>query len=85
MIDTSKLEQEITKHFKKGYQLQSRGDNYVQMIKPKEFSVIWASVFTLMCGVGFFLYLASYMGQKDSVVYIRIDEKGRVHTTKIQS
>lgn len=72
------LDQELGQWSRRGYRVVSRTDTTAQLVKPKRFSCLWATLWFLVFGVGFLIYLFYYAGKKDSVIYLEVDPLGRV-------
>lgn len=72
------LQDQIAKYSRKGYQIVSQTDTTAQMRKPKSFSFLWAFLWFLLFGVGILVYIFYYMAKKDTIVFIEVDEEGRI-------
>ena len=72
------LDQEIAKYVGYGFRVVSHTDTTVQLVRPKEFSVIVALACFLMLGVGLFLYLLFYLAEKDATVYLQVTSSGEI-------
>lgn len=72
------LDQELGEWSRRGYRVVSRTDTTAQLVKPKRFSCLWATLWFLVFGVGFLIYLFYYASKKDSVIYLEVDPLGRV-------
>ena len=72
------LEREIVKYSKRGYRVVNRTDTTAQMVKPRQFSCLAATLWTLLFGIGLIFYLFYYLAKKEDVVYLSVDERGRV-------
>lgn len=72
------LQREIAGYLKQGYRVVSQTDVTAQLVKPKQFSCLWAIIWTLVVGIGLLFYLFWYWAAKDQTVYIEVDEHGRV-------
>lgn len=77
-----KLENEISKYVKQGYRVVSKSDNSAQLVKPKRFSLLWASAWFLLFGIGLIFYLFYFARQKDQTIYLSVDDKGHIKTTR---
>ena len=53
------------------------------MVKPKEFSFLWAIVWFLFFGIGILVYIFYYLAKSDERIRLEVDQEGRVHTAKI--
>jgi len=49
-----------------------------QLVKPKQFSFIWALLWFLVFGIGILVYLFYYASMQDEVRYVEVDEYGAV-------
>lgn len=72
------LNRAIVPYIKRGYRVASRTETTAQLVKPKKFSFLWAVLWTLAFGVGLVFYLFYYAAKRDKVVYLEVDERGRV-------
>ena len=73
------LDKEIQNYVWRGYRVVSRTPTTVQLVKPKQFSLILAILGLLIAVVGLVIYLLIYASMKDSQVYLTVDEKGHIH------
>jgi len=55
-----------------GYRVVSQTDSSAQLVKPKEFSFIWAFLWFLLLGIGVVVYLFYYASKKDKSVYLTV-------------
>ena len=76
------LDGEIAKYTKRGFQVTARTETTVQLKRPKKFSFLWAFLWFLLLGIGILVYLFYYWSKKDDVVFIQVDERGKVKRTK---
>jgi len=72
------LEREIGIYGKRGFHVVSRTDTTAQLMRPKQFSCLWATLWFLLFGVGLLIYVFYYMSKSDEVVNIFVDEDGRI-------
>ncbi len=73
------LDERIFRYAKSGYRVVHRGDNSVQLLRPKTFSFLWALVwFFIGLGTGLLLYLFYYRAKKDETVYIEVANSGLI-------
>jgi len=72
------LEKHIAGYTRLGYRVTMRTDTTVQLMKPKQFSCLWASLWFLAFGIGLLFYVFWYAAKKDHIVYLSVDEYGRV-------
>lgn len=79
------LDEHIGRLVRYGYRVTSRTQTTAQLVKPKEFSLLWALVWLLvtLCvfGLGIIIYLFYYLAQKDQTAYLEIDSHGDVIVT----
>jgi len=73
------LERAIADYSRHGFKVSTRTDTTAQLVRPKQFSCLWASLWFLMVGIGLLFYLFYYMAKSDTVVYLEVDEYGQVH------
>lgn len=64
------LEEHIDWYAKQGYRVVSQTEHSAQLVKPKQFSFIWALLWFLCLGVGLIVYLLYYASKKDKMVYL---------------
>lgn len=76
------LQKEIQRYVKQGYQVISQTSTSAQLVKPKKFSCLIASLSFLLVGIGLIFYLFWYASQKDQILYLQVDEGGRVKATR---
>ncbi len=74
------LEKQISILSQRGYRVTSRTDTTATLVKPKEFSFIWALLWFLVFGIGILIYIFYYMSKKDHVIYLNIDENYNPNT-----
>jgi hypothetical protein len=72
------LEREIGIYGKRGFHVVTRTDTTAQLMRPKHFSCLWATLWFLVFGVGLLIYAFYYLSKSDEVVNIFIDEYGQV-------
>ena len=73
------LSREIAKYSKRGYRIVDQTDTTAQLMKPKSFSCLWATLWFFVLGIGLLIYIFYYMSKKDEIVYLEVDEYGGVH------
>lgn len=66
------LQKEIEKYIRQGYRVVSQTDTTAQLVKPKQFSCLYATLWFLLFGVGLIFYLFWYASQKDQTVYLQV-------------
>ena len=72
------LEQEIRKYSAQGYRVINRAATTALLVKPKQFNSGLAILGLFLLVIGFVIYLLAYMGTRDQVVYLSVDERGTV-------
>lgn len=72
------LIREMSYYIRQGYRVMSQTDTSAQLVKPKEFSCLIATIALLLALFPFILYILFYMAQKDRVMFIEIDPYGHV-------
>ena len=65
------LQEHIDWYVRQGYLVVSQTEGSAQLVKPKQFSFIWALFWFLWFGVGVLVYLFYYMAKKDRTVYLK--------------
>jgi len=77
--DTSTaLQQSIVHWAAQGYVVQSQVGGQAQLLKRKQFSLLFALAWLLWCGVGILFYLVYYLAKSDESVLLTIAPDGRV-------
>ena len=79
------LEGAIAKYVTVGYRVVSSTDTTAQMVRPKKFSFLWATLWSLVFGVGLLVYVFYYTSKKEDTLYLSVDERGRVKATRGKS
>ena len=75
------LDAEVRKYQKQGYALVARTDTTAQLSKKHEFSCCLALILVFLI-IGILLYLLYYLtAKKEYLVYLEVDEYGRIHRT----
>lgn len=72
------LNRQVAAYSRVGYRVVSQTDTSAQLVKPKSFSCLWASLWFLFFGIGLLFYLFYYWGKSETTLYIAIDEYGRL-------
>lgn len=72
------LSRVIANYSAAGWRVTAQTGASVQMVKPKSFSCLWASLWFLMFGIGLLFYLFYYWAKKDETVFITVDEFGTI-------
>jgi len=73
---SSILGQEIANYSRRGFRIVSRTDTTAQLSKPKEFNVLWATLWFLVFGIGVLIYIFYYMAKTDEIVYLEVGPDG---------
>ena len=73
------LQKSINWYTSRGFRVVSQTDTTAQLVKPKQFSCLIATLSFLLVGIGLLIYVFIYMASKDQTVYITIDENGKAH------
>jgi hypothetical protein len=71
------LQKEINRYVNQGYRVVSQTETTAQLIRPKQFSCLFASLWFLLFGVGLLFYLFYYWSKKDDTIYLQL-VNGRV-------
>lgn len=66
------LQKEINRYVKQGYRVVSQTETTAQLVRPKQFSCLYASLWFLLFGVGLIFYLFWYASKKDDTVYLQM-------------
>lgn len=61
-----------------GYRVINQTDSTAQLVRPKQFSCLIASLSLLCFGVGVLFYIFFFMAMKDAIVFIAVDDYGTV-------
>lgn len=72
------LGQEIANYSRRGFRIVSRTDTTAQLSKPKEFSVLWATLWFLVFGIGVLIYIFYYMAKTDEIAYLEVGPDGTI-------
>ena len=72
----------IARYVRQGYRVVNQTDTTAQLVRPKQFSCLWATLWFLVFGIGLLIYIFYYMSKKDDILYLIVDEFGRVHRRK---
>ena len=67
-----------------GYIVTLRTNTQLQLIRKKEFSLLWAFLWVLVWGVGLLFYIFYYMAKKDEHVNITLDEEEKKNKSSIK-
>lgn len=74
--DAQRLEDQIAAYTAEGYRVVSRSARGAQLVRPKTFSLGWALVWLLACGVGVLVYIFYWLAKRDDLVYLSLDGPG---------
>jgi len=72
------LEREILKYVRQGYRVAAQTDTTAQLVKPKQFSCLLATILLLLILLPLIIYIFIYMASKDQTVYLTVDDQGKV-------
>lgn len=72
------LAAEIRKYVAFGFRVVNQTPTTAQLVKPKEFSAVWAILWFLLCGFGVLVYIFYYMGQSDTTIHLSLTPEGGV-------
>jgi len=72
------LQARINHYLGQGYRVVSQTDTTAQLVKPKTFSCLFAVILFVLMVLPFIIYLLYYMSKKDEVVYLSVDDYGKV-------
>jgi len=78
---TAILEREIVYYSRLGYRIQSQTTTTAQLIRPRTFSCLMATLWLIFFLVGLLIYLFWYLSKRDDIVFLSVDENGRLHRT----
>jgi len=72
------LQIEINRYLQRGFKVLSQTQTTAQLMKPKKFSCLLATLGLLLLGVGFLIYIFYYASQKDTQLYIQVLDDGTI-------
>jgi len=72
------LDEQVADLSRRGYSIVSRTFTTAELLRPKRFSYRMAGLSLLLFGVGFIVYILWYGQEKDSHLFISVDEQGAV-------
>lgn len=55
-----------------GYSVKFRTETQLQLVKPKEFSLLWAIVWLFVALVGILIYIFYYLSKNDEIITVTI-------------
>ena len=74
------LQNEIGAYVRNGYHVVSQTDTTAQLIKPKQFGMIWFLAWLFLTFFGAFFYVLYHASiKKEGQAYLQVDELGVVH------
>jgi hypothetical protein len=74
------LQHEIKSYVKNGFRVISQTETTAQLLKPKNFSLLWAVFWFLIFVFGLIIYLFYYLAKRDDQIYIEVTATGKVIT-----
>ena len=72
------LQEHIGWYVRQGYRVVSQTETSAQLVRPKQFSIMWFLLGLLAVGVGAVLYIIYYMMKRDATVYLTVQPDGTV-------
>lgn len=67
------IEEQIAYYARYGFRVQYQTATTAQLVRPKSFSFVWASLwFIFGFGIGIFFYLFYYMSKQDEMRYLEV-------------
>ncbi len=72
------LQEHVDWYVRQGYRITAQTETSAQLVKPKQFSLIWALLWFLMLGIGLLFYIIYYVAKKDKAVYLTVQPDGTV-------
>lgn len=72
------LDQEVDGYVRRGYRILSQTPFSAQLLRPKRFSCLFATLGLLAVGIGFLVYLAIFLSLPEIQVFLRVDDQGSV-------
>jgi hypothetical protein len=76
------LGEEVGLYMREGFFVRQRTSTTAQLVKPKQFSFIWAFLWLLVFGIGLVVYLIYYAAKQDEGRYVEVDDYGAVRATR---
>lgn len=71
------IEEQVRYYAYYGFRVVSQTATTAQMVRPKSFSLTWASLwFVFGLGVGIFFYCFYYMAKRDETLYLQVRPTG---------
>ena len=65
----------IDSYLKEGYRITHQDDQRIQLVRPKQFSFLWAIFWFCFLGVGLLFYILYYVSQRDEVLVVDLNKK----------
>jgi hypothetical protein len=75
------LQAEMDRYLRRGFRVLSQTPYSAQLVRPKQFSCLLATLGLLLFGVGLLVYLADYGSRRDLQVFLTVDEYGQLRRT----
>ncbi len=75
------LQEHIDWYVRQGYRVVSQTETSAQLIKPKQFSLVWAVIWLLVAFIGIVIYIFYYIAKKDTAVYLTVQSDGTIRVT----
>jgi uncharacterized BrkB/YihY/UPF0761 family membrane protein len=72
------LDDQVRNYVHGGYRVVSRTPTAAQLVRPKNFSFLWALLWFLFFGIGILVYVAYYLAKSDQTVYLEVDDAGKI-------
>lgn len=72
------LQSAIRVHLAQGYHVVSQTDFGAQLLRPKRIHPLFAAAMLLLVGFGWVFLIVYYMTLRDTVLYLEVDDAGRV-------
>lgn len=73
-----KLQSAVAKYVGKGYRVTSQTELSASLVKPKRFSMLAFLLWMCLAVAPGILYLLYFWRKKDRVLYLYVDERGKV-------
>lgn len=75
---TAMLQAAIDNYIAAGYRITSQTPTSAQLVRPKQFSCLLATISFLLFGIGVVIYLFYFASLRDDVTYLHVDQSGQV-------
>ena len=75
------LQEVIGEYLRQGYRVLSQTDVTAQLIKPKQFGILWFILWVLTGALWVFYLIYHFAIKQEAKVYIQVDTYGIVHRT----